>query len=176
MHSSSRVHFVYTVRSIEPHTFWGKNTSRETSLSNTHRHTHTCSRVTKGGGNTSLWGYAYLGPKVCIKTVSFSYSLHFRRANNGCWIKVCMLSHSAVSGSLRPQWTIDLQAPLSMGFPRKEPWSGLPFPPPGDLPHPGIELMSPESPTLAGRFLTTEPAGKSWKNNYRIIGSQQTSK
>ena len=37
-------------------------------------------------------------------------------------------------------WTEDCQAPLAMGFPRKEYWSGLPFPTPGDLPDPGIEL------------------------------------
>ena len=35
------------------------------------------------------------------------------------------------------------QAPLSMGFPRQEYWSGLPFPPPGGLPDPGIEPVSP---------------------------------
>ena len=40
---------------------------------------------------------------------------------------------------------------------RQEYWSGLPFPPPGDFPDPGIE---PESPALAGRFFTTEPTGK----------------
>ena len=40
------------------------------------------------------------------------------------------------------------QASLSMGFPRQEYWSGLPFPPPGDLPHPGIRLSSPVSPVL----------------------------
>ena len=45
-----------------------------------------------------------------------------------------------------------LQAPLSMGFPRQDYGSGLPCPPPGDLPKPGIE---PSSPTLAGRFFTT---------------------
>ena len=39
-------------------------------------------------------------------------------------------------------WTVALQAPLSMGFSRQEYWSGLPFPPPGDLPDPGIK---PES-------------------------------
>ena len=39
-----------------------------------------------------------------------------------------------------------------MGFSRQEYWSGLPFPPPGDLPDPGIEPMSPASPALAGRF------------------------
>ena len=39
-------------------------------------------------------------------------------------------------------WTVAPQAPLSMGFPRQEYWSGLPFPPPGDLPNPGIKLRS----------------------------------
>ena len=48
------------------------------------------------------------------------------------------------------------QAPLSMGFPRQECWSGLPFPSPGNLPDPGIELTSP---TLTARFFTTEPPG-----------------
>ena len=54
-------------------------------------------------------------------------------------------------------WTVALQAPLTMGFSRQEYWSGLPYSSPGDLPGPGIE---PESPALAGRFFTTEPAGK----------------
>ena len=49
------------------------------------------------------------------------------------------------------------QAPVSMGFPRKEYWSGLPFPSPGDLPNPGIK---PESPALTGVFFITEPPGK----------------
>ena len=40
-------------------------------------------------------------------------------------------------------WTVAPQAPLSMGFSRQEYWSGLPFPPPGDLPDPGTELTSP---------------------------------
>ena len=48
-------------------------------------------------------------------------------------------------------------APLSMGFPRQEYWSGLPFRSPGDLPDPGIK---PTSPILAGGFLTTEQPGK----------------
>ena len=48
-------------------------------------------------------------------------------------------------------------APLSMGFPRQEYWSRLPFSSPGDLPNPGIEPMSP---ALAGGFFTTEPQGK----------------
>ena len=40
-------------------------------------------------------------------------------------------------------WTVACQAPLSMGFSRQEYWSGLPFPPPGDLPDPGTEPRSP---------------------------------
>ena len=47
------------------------------------------------------------------------------------------------------------QAPLSMGFPRQEYWTGLPFPTPGDLPDPGIKPASLVSPALAGGFFTT---------------------
>ena len=57
-------------------------------------------------------------------------------------------------------WTVAHQAPLSMGFSRQEYWSGFPFPPPGILPGSGMELTSPASPAAAGRFFTTEPAGK----------------
>ena len=60
-------------------------------------------------------------------------------------------------------WTAAPQAPLSMGFSRQEYWSGLPFPPLGDLPDPGIEpssLASLASLVLAGRLFTTEPLGK----------------
>ena len=55
-------------------------------------------------------------------------------------------------------WTVACQAPLSVGFSRKEYWSGLPCPPPGDLPNPGIE---PKSPALAGvGSLPLAPLGK----------------
>ena len=57
-------------------------------------------------------------------------------------------------------WTVALQAPLSMEFPRQEYWSGLPFPPPGDLPDPRIEPASLGSPALAGGFFTIQPSGK----------------
>ena len=52
--------------------------------------------------------------------------------------------------------TVAHQAPLSMGFPRQEHWSGLPLPSPGDLPHLGVESTSP---ALAGEFFTTESSG-----------------
>ena len=50
-----------------------------------------------------------------------------------------------------------------MEFSRQEYWSGEPFPTPGDLPDPGIELVSLVFPALAGGFFTTEPLGKSYK-------------
>ena len=53
--------------------------------------------------------------------------------------------------------TMVLQAPLSVGFPRQEYWSGLPFPSPEDPPDPGIE---PGSPALEADALTSEPPGK----------------
>ena len=58
--------------------------------------------------------------------------------------------------------TVDCQAPLSMGFFRQEYWSGLPFPPPGDLPNPGIE---PTSAALAGKVFTKEPQLAHLANN-----------
>ena len=54
-------------------------------------------------------------------------------------------------------WTIAHQAPLSMGFPRQEYWSGLSFPSPGNLPDPEIE---PGSPALQADSLLSEPQGK----------------
>ena len=60
----------------------------------------------------------------------------------------------------RIPWTVASQAPLSVGLSRQEYWRGLPCPPPGDLPNPGIKPESLMFPTLAGRFFTTGPPGK----------------
>ena len=57
-------------------------------------------------------------------------------------------------------WTVALQAPLSVGFSGQEYRNGLLFPPPGDLPDPGIETVSLVSPAFASRFFTTEPPGQ----------------
>ena len=59
--------------------------------------------------------------------------------------------------TLATPWTVARQAPLSVGFFRQEYWSGLPFPSPGDLPHPGIE---PTPPELQVDSLPSEPSGK----------------
>ena len=70
---------------------------------------------------------------------------------------VCLCVCAQSYPTLCNPWTVGHQAPLSMGFSRQEYWTGLPFPPPGDLPDPGIE---PASPALAGRFSITALLGK----------------
>ena len=71
-----------------------------------------------------------------------------------CALTVC--SHRSVMSNSLPL----LHASLSMGLSRQEYWSGLPFPPPWDLPDPGTKPVSLESPALADRFLTNAPPGK----------------
>ena len=61
--------------------------------------------------------------------------------------------------TLATPWTVDCQAPLSLGFSRQE-YYGLPFPSPGDLPDPGIK---PVSPALQAHSLSAEIQGKPLK-------------
>ena len=69
-------------------------------------------------------------------------------------LELGVLSCSVVSDWLfAAPWTVDYQAPLPLEFSRQEYWSGVPTP--GDLPDPGIKLISLVSPTLAGGFFTT---------------------
>ncbi|CAI9155108.1 unnamed protein product [Rangifer tarandus platyrhynchus] len=74
----------------------------------------------------------------------------------------CILSPFSLARLFVTLWTVAHQTPLSMGFSRQEYWSGLPRPPPEDLPDPGIEPASLMSPALAGRFFTTSTA---WEAN-----------
>ena len=67
-----------------------------------------------------------------------------------CIVCVCVLSHFSHGQLFVALWTVAHQAPVSMGFSRQEYWSGLPCPPPGDLPDPGI---IPASPALQADFL-----------------------
>ena len=66
---------------------------------------------------------------------------------------------------VRGHFSVTHQAPLSMGFPRQKYWSGLLYPPPGDLLDPGIESASPASLPLAGRFFL-QPPGKTSQHTY----------
>ena len=82
------------------------------------------------------------------------------------YVCVCVcVSRSVMTDSVTP-CTVAHQAPLSRGFPRQEYWSGLPFPPLGDLPNQGIQ---PASPALSGQFFTAELPGK-------LVTSLQTGK
>ena len=72
----------------------------------------------------------------------------------------CTLSHFICVGLFETPWTVAHQAPLSMGFSWQEYCSGLPCPPPGDLPDPGTEPESPASSALQADSLPTEPSEK----------------
>ena len=76
----------------------------------------------------------------------------------------CLLSRFSCVQLFVTLRTIARQAPLSMGFSRQEYWSGLPCPPPGELPDPGVEPTSSTSPELAGRFFTTSATECSFQN------------
>ena len=72
---------------------------------------------------------------ICIHY--YTYTLYIY---NVC---VCMLGHFSHVWLCATLWTVACQVPLSMGFPRQGYWSGLPCPPPGDLPNPEIKPRSP---------------------------------
>ena len=91
-----------------------------------------------------IFAFIFYGTKLC-----FVYNVNF--------VAFQSLSHSQLFVT---PWTVARQAPLSIGFSKQEYWSELPFPPPGDLPNPGIDPESPVSSALAGGFFTTEPPEK----------------
>ena len=70
---------------------------------------------------------------------------------------ICVILNCSVTLNSCDPMDYVLQAPPSMGFSRQEYWGGLPFPPPGDLPDPGIEAGSP---ALQADSLLSEPPGK----------------
>ena len=78
---------------------------------------------------------------VCLLPLGPFFSLVW----SPVFMDVCTPSHVWLCATL---WTVARQAALSMGFSRQEHWSGLPFPPPGDLPDPGTKPGSPTAPVL----------------------------
>ena len=78
-------------------------------------------------------------------------------SQNARMVQILFPNHIKSNCDLTLLWTVAHQAPRSMGFPREEYWSGLPFPSPADLPDPGIEPMSP---ALQEDSLPTEPLRK----------------
>ena len=82
-----------------------------------------------------------------------------------------VLSHFSHVQLFATPWTVAHQAPPSMGFSRQEYWSGLPCPPSGDLPDPGIKPAFFTSPALAGGFFTTSAT---WEAHYFTTISLKT--
>ena len=71
---------------------------------------------------------------------------------SGSFLSCCLLSCFSCVWLFVTPWTAAHQVPLSMRFSRQEYWSVLPYPPPGDLPNPGVEPLSLTSPALAVKF------------------------
>ena len=84
-------------------------------------------------------------------------------------MSACVLSSFSRVRPFATLWTVACQAPLSTGFSRQEYWSGLPCPPPGDLPTPGIE---PTSPALAAGLFTTSAT---WEARHLCLLSSKLS-
>ena len=94
------------------------------------------------------------------------------------WGSVCRLSHFSYVWFFASPWTANCRVPLSMGLSRQECWSGLPHPPPGDLPNPGTETMSLLPVSCTGFFSTStsweglvndEIMQNCWKNENKVL-------
>ena len=102
-------------------------------------------------------------PKVslCLVTLPSYLCIHSLAYVLAKSLQLCLTLWDSVECSLP-------LSPLSMEFSRQEYWSGLPCPPSGDLPSPGIKLASLKSPALASGFLITSAA---WAPSYPLPGS-----
>ena len=98
-----------------------------------------------------------LSQRVCV-CVCVCARVH-ARAHRHAHAHACSFMSNSVT--LR---TVAHQSLLSMGFSLQKYWSGLPFPPPANLPYSGIKPTFPVSPELADGFFTTEPPGKPYFN------------
>ena len=122
--------------------------------------------TTYGVGNSTPLQYPFLENsmgreawRAMVRGVTESGSAERLSAQYKC-MHMCWLSLFSRVWLYATPWTIDHQAPLSIGFSRQECWSGVSFPPPQDLPNPGIKIHVSWVSCLAGRFFTSEPPGK----------------
>ena len=124
-------------------------------------------------GSLTLDGYALLKthPSQGLPQMGSDPDYSYLSQVSGCFwgalateaassFSVCQLSHVQLCDPMDCNHPCP-QAPLSVEFSRQEYWSGLPFPPPGDLSNP--DLLEPGSPTLQADFLPSEPPGKPLK-------------
>ena len=99
----------------------------------------------------SFWGFTALLPKPAFRSPLFFSFLFVSARTHAC-------SAALVAPDSAVPWAVAHQAPLSTGFSRQEHRSGLPWPPPGDLPDSGIRLTSLAFPTSAGGLFSTGAA------------------
>ena len=91
------------------------------------------------GGKVLTTGLPGKSLTHCIETSCCSHLLFLDFQDLDMSEEQCLLSHFSHVQLCATLWTIACWAPLSMGFSRQKYWSGLPCPPPGDLPNPGVE-------------------------------------
>ena len=85
---------------------------------------------------------------------------------------IIVLSHFSHVQLVETLWTTACQASSSIGFSRQEYWSGLPCPPPGHIPNPGIEAASPGTPAWQADSSPGEPPGKPFSDNWLHVKSK----
>ena len=115
------------------------------------------------------WGSSQPKDQTCVSTLAKLFFTTEPPGKPAVLISRCMCMHAQLLQPCPTLWdpvTVAHQAPLSMGFSRQEYWSGLPCPPPGDLPDPGAEPTSLTSPALVGRFFTTSAT---WENHQLYV-------
>ena len=128
--------------------------------------------------------YQWASPHILSGSISFVLSFVFKYNVIPHELHLKKKSFTAVGCCAQPcllfggPWTVALQMPLPKEFSRQECWSGVPFPPPGDLLNPGSEPALPVSPVSLGRFLPLVPPGKLlkqmyWKNKNRDFSKLQ---
>ena len=94
------------------------------------------------------------------------------RNRNTCGKTIKKVKVKSLSRVFATPWTVAYQAPPSMGFSRQEYWSRVPFPSPGDLPNPGMELRSP---ALQADALPSEPYKEQHANDQKKFNIAVTS-
>ena len=101
----------------------------------------------------------YQSSKQFTSACDFLGAYKYFSKNCETTLLMLLFSCSVSSDSFVISWTVAHQTPLSMGFPRHEYWSALPFPSPGDLPDPGTEPISPQ---LQVNYLPLSLLGSLW--------------
>ena len=159
-------------------------------ISTLNHSSYLCVLLTKSLTNSGLTGNIFNFSQKDCKQVAYSFLIfchpqqaypasgllphcHRVAASTPNHVLIWVLSRFSRVQLSTTLWTTACQAPLSTGFSRQKCWIGLPFPPPGDLPGPGIKTAS-HAPAVAGRFLTTSATWEAHKGAYSTKGERRS--